>query len=102
MKRLCERLGISRVQTGGYNPTGNSSIERFHRSLNAVMTEKLASDSPIGNTINSPSLSLPFGSSVMHGDFSSRASLARISIEFVPHMHFAEAVNIRRCGDTVF
>jgi transposase InsO family protein len=28
VKALCERWGIRKVQTGGYNPRGNASIER--------------------------------------------------------------------------
>jgi exonuclease III len=38
VQRLCDKLGISRVHTGGYNPTGNSSIERFHRYLTGALT----------------------------------------------------------------
>jgi transposase InsO family protein len=38
MKQLAERLGTSLVTTGGYNPTGNSSVERFHRYFNAALT----------------------------------------------------------------
>jgi hypothetical protein len=37
MKQLCGKLGIQKVQTGGYNPTGNSTIERFHRYLLASL-----------------------------------------------------------------
>ena len=38
MKALCVRLGIKKVQTSGYNPTGNASIERFHRYLMASIS----------------------------------------------------------------
>lgn len=37
IKRLCSKLGITKVATGGYNPTGNSTVERFHRYLGASM-----------------------------------------------------------------
>ena len=30
--QLCKRMGIMKVNTGGYNPTGNATVERFHRS----------------------------------------------------------------------
>jgi transposase InsO family protein len=33
IKSICARMGISKVQTSGYNPTGNANIERFHRYL---------------------------------------------------------------------
>ena len=33
MMQLCAKLGIHKVSTSGYNPTGNSAIERFHRYL---------------------------------------------------------------------
>lgn len=38
IKQLAARLGISMVQTAGYNPTGNSSVERFHRYFSAALT----------------------------------------------------------------
>ena len=31
IKSLCARIGIRKLETGGYNPTGNASVERFHR-----------------------------------------------------------------------
>ena len=37
-KALCERWGISKIETSGYNSTGNGHVERFHRYLNAAMT----------------------------------------------------------------
>jgi len=37
MQQLCLKLGIKKVQTGGYNPTGNSTIERFHRYFMASL-----------------------------------------------------------------
>jgi transposase InsO family protein len=27
---ICERMGIKKIQTSGYNPTGNACVERFH------------------------------------------------------------------------
>src|SRR5579863_2615306 len=38
MKALCQKLGIKKVQTSGYNPTGNASVERFHRYLMASVS----------------------------------------------------------------
>ena len=38
IKSLCFKLGIRKVQTSGYNPTGNASIERFHRFLMASVS----------------------------------------------------------------
>jgi transposase InsO family protein len=38
IKELYKRLGIARANTGGYNPTGNACIERFHRYLAAALT----------------------------------------------------------------
>ena len=31
-------MGIRKVQTAGYNPTGNSTVERFHRYLSAALS----------------------------------------------------------------
>ena len=38
MKQLAKKLGIKMITTSGYNPTGNSSVERFHRYLNATLS----------------------------------------------------------------
>ena len=38
IKTLCSHWGIKKIQTTGYNSTGNSHVERFHRFLNAAMT----------------------------------------------------------------
>ena len=38
VKALCRKWGIKKIETSGYNSTGNSHIERFHRYLNAAMT----------------------------------------------------------------
>ena len=35
IQQLCANMGISKISTGGYNPTGNSTVERFHRYLGA-------------------------------------------------------------------
>ena len=35
---LLAKLGIRKVNTTGYSPTGNSVVERFHRFLNASLT----------------------------------------------------------------
>ena len=35
---LCKKFGINKIQTAGYNPTGNASIERFHRYLLASLS----------------------------------------------------------------
>ena len=47
MKQLSIRLGCTLITTSGYNPTGNSSIERFHRYLGAAISivfEKITAD----------------------------------------------------------
>ena len=38
IKQLGSFLGIKLVTTAGYNPTGNSSVERFHRYFNAALS----------------------------------------------------------------
>lgn len=38
MNQLAARMGTTLVTTSGYNPTGNSSVERFHRYLGAALT----------------------------------------------------------------
>lgn len=37
MKQLARKHGIKMITTSGYNPTGNSSVERYHRYLNATL-----------------------------------------------------------------
>jgi len=47
MRQLSVRLGCKLITTSGYNPTGNSSVERFHRYLNAALSivyEKVVAD----------------------------------------------------------
>jgi len=31
VQSICERIGTKKIQTSGYNPTGNACVERFHR-----------------------------------------------------------------------
>ena len=38
MKQLAAQMGTRMITTSGYNPTGNSSIERFHRYLNSTLS----------------------------------------------------------------
>ena len=38
VKRMCKRWGIAHITTGGYNPTGNSCVERFHKFIGAAVT----------------------------------------------------------------
>jgi transposase InsO family protein len=38
MRQLSNRLGCTLITTSGYNPTGNSSVERFHRYLNSALS----------------------------------------------------------------
>jgi transposase InsO family protein len=33
IQSACKRMGIRKIQTAGYNPTGNACVERFHRFL---------------------------------------------------------------------
>ena len=35
--QLCDNLGIAKVATAGYNPTGNATVERFHSYLGAAL-----------------------------------------------------------------
>ena len=47
MKELAARMGTTMITTSGYNPTGNSSIERFHRYLGAslaIVYEKITTN----------------------------------------------------------
>ena len=37
MNQLCDRWGIKKVNTGGYNPKENAACERLHRYLNSAM-----------------------------------------------------------------
>jgi len=37
IQSMCKRIGIRKVQTAGYNPTGNACIERFHRFLTSSL-----------------------------------------------------------------
>ena len=38
IKQLAGYMGTNLITTSGYNPTGNSSVERFHRYLNASLS----------------------------------------------------------------
>jgi transposase InsO family protein len=38
MKQLAHQMGTVLITTSGYNPTGNSSVERFHRYLNSALS----------------------------------------------------------------
>jgi len=33
LKHMCEQVGSRKIETSGYNPTGNASVERFHKFL---------------------------------------------------------------------
>ena len=47
MKQLGAYMGTRMITTSGYNPAGNSSVERFHRYLNAslsIIYEKVLAD----------------------------------------------------------
>ena len=47
IKQLAAYMGTILIATGGYNPAGNSSVERFHRYLNAslcIIYDKVDSD----------------------------------------------------------
>ena len=46
LETLCKRWGIQKVVTGGYNPQANGACERFHRWLNAAMTQLFDRKSP--------------------------------------------------------
>ena len=36
-KDLCQALGIDKVRTSPYHPSGNGMLERFHRTLNSML-----------------------------------------------------------------
>ena len=38
MKQLASFMGTIMITTAGYNPTGNSSVERFHRYFNSALS----------------------------------------------------------------
>src|SRR5579862_6432350 len=38
MRQLAARIGTTLITTAGYNPTGNSSVERFHRYFSSALT----------------------------------------------------------------
>lgn len=43
---LCKKWGVQKVETAGYNPQANGACERFHRWLNAAMTQLYDRKSP--------------------------------------------------------
>ena len=38
-KELCEVMGIDKVRTSAYKPSTNGACERFHQTLNAMLTK---------------------------------------------------------------
>ena len=46
MNQLCDRWGIKKVNTGGYNSKGNAACERLHRYLNSAMTIRYDKKAP--------------------------------------------------------
>jgi len=38
LKYMCRRFGTRKIETSGYNPTGNASVERFHRYFMASIS----------------------------------------------------------------
>ena len=43
MWRVCEILGVDKLRTTAYKPSTNAAIERFHRTLNAMLAKAVAS-----------------------------------------------------------
>ena len=43
---LCKKWGIHKIATGGYNPQANGACERYHRWMNAAMTQLYDRRSP--------------------------------------------------------
>ncbi len=46
IKILCLRWGIGKITTGGYNPTGNSVVERAHRYIGAAISILMRREDP--------------------------------------------------------
>ena len=44
MRKVCDILGIDKLRTTAYKPSTNAAIERFHRTLNAMLAKAIASD----------------------------------------------------------
>lgn len=42
MKAICVLLGINRTQTSAYHPQGNGQVERFNRTLEAMLSKVVA------------------------------------------------------------
>ncbi len=38
LKQLCQKLGIAKAETTGYNPQANGQVERFHRFMNETLS----------------------------------------------------------------
>jgi exodeoxyribonuclease III len=38
VKQMYSKMGVSKIATTGYQPTGNGAVERFHRWLNCTLT----------------------------------------------------------------
>ena len=37
IQQMCDNLGTAKIATAGYNPTGNATVERFHRYMGAAL-----------------------------------------------------------------
>ena len=41
IQSLCTNLGINRTQTSAYHPEGNGQVERFNRTLEAMLSKEI-------------------------------------------------------------
>ena len=41
IRSLCTNLGINRTQTSAYHPEGNGQVERFNRTLEAMLSKEI-------------------------------------------------------------
>jgi len=43
MRKVCDLLGVDKLRTTAYKPSTNAAIERFHRTLNAMLAKAIRS-----------------------------------------------------------
>ena len=48
---ICKLLDVVRLRTSAYNPSNNGKIERWHRSLNAMMAKVVDTKQEMGGVL---------------------------------------------------